>query len=101
MKRLIVLSVLFAVLLGACDSGKRAATVNGETISLEDLDREYQRVVAPIVGAGQTLEEAQVQEIRTDILNRLIEVELLQQAAVASGLAVEDEEISSEISKNL
>jgi parvulin-like peptidyl-prolyl isomerase len=85
-----------------------AARINGQGIGMEAFEREMAQFLAALVTAGTDLQAEDVQEgmpeYRRQVLDRLIDAALVQQAAVELGLTITDEEIqgraSREISQN-
>lgn len=102
---LVILSFVFAGVgsyINSSASGA-AASVNGEEISLAELERAYQnersRMESQFGDAFATLasDTAYLQNFRQGILDRLISEKLLDQAAQELGLRVSDEQIKSAI----
>lgn len=102
---LVILSFVFAGVgsyINSSASGA-AATVNGEEISLDELERAYQnersRMESQFGDAFATLasDTAYLQNFRQGILDRLISEKLLDQAAKELGLRVSDEQIKAAI----
>ena len=102
---LVILSFVFAGVGSYFNSSASgaAATVNGEEISLNDLERAYQnersRMESQFGEAFATLasDAAYMQNFRKGILDRLISEKLLDQAAQEIGLRVSDEQIKTAI----
>lgn len=69
------------------DKGEIAATVNGEEITLEELDLEYARLP----------EQYKSLLSKEDILSQLIDKKLLFQEAAALGITVSDSEIEEQL----
>ncbi|MFT6988050.1 MAG: peptidyl-prolyl cis-trans isomerase D [Paraglaciecola sp.] len=102
---LVILSFVFAGVgsyINSSASGA-AATVNGEEIGLNELERAYQneraRMESQFGEAFATLasDTGYLQNFRQGILDRLIGEKLLDQAAQELGLRVSDEQIKSAI----
>lgn len=102
---LVILSFVFAGVgsyINSSASGA-AASVNGEEIGLDELERAYQnersRMESQFGDAFATLasDTAYLQNFRQGILDRLISEKLLDQAAQELGLRVSDEQIKSAI----
>jgi peptidyl-prolyl cis-trans isomerase D len=98
---LVILSFVFAGVgsyINSSASGA-AASVNGEEIGLDELERAYQnersRMESQFGEAFATLasDTAYLQNFRQGILDRLISEKLLDQAAQEFGLRVSDEQI--------
>lgn len=102
---LVILSFVFAGVGSYINSsaGDAAASVNGEDISLNELERAYQneraRMESQFGDAFATLasDAAYLQNFRQGILDRLISEKLLDQAAENLGLRVSDEQIKKAI----
>ena len=88
--------VLAGLVLAGCGAGG-AAVVNGETISVADLDLEIDRIRAQFEAFGQTLSEEQAVQVRADVLERLIATALLAQESARVGIEMEDAEIEAEM----
>ena len=69
-----------------------AADVNGAPITLEELDKQI-----AFFEAGGTAQAADREALRGTILERLIEQELVEQAAAQMGIVISDEQIAGEI----
>lgn len=72
-----------------------AASVNDEVISQRQFERLYQRVAAAYQNMGP--QAPPVEFLRTQALNQLIDVELLNQEADRLGLTVDESELRSAI----
>jgi len=102
---LVILSFVFAGVGSYINSSasSAAANVNGEEISLDELERAYQnersRMESQFGEAFATLasDTAYLQNFRQGILDRLISEKLLDQAAQELGLRVSDQQIKSAI----
>jgi peptidyl-prolyl cis-trans isomerase D len=102
---LVILSFVFAGVGSYINSSATgaAATVNGEEIGLNELERAYQnersRMESQFGDAFATLasDTAYLQNFRQGILDRLISEKLLDQAAQELGLRVSDEQIKTAI----
>ncbi|MGS2721879.1 SurA N-terminal domain-containing protein [Paraglaciecola aestuariivivens] len=102
---LVILSFVFAGVgsyINSSASGA-AATVNGEEIGLDELERAYQneraRMEQQFGEAFATLasDAAYLQNFRQGVLDRLISEKLLDQAAKEIGLRVSDEQIKKAV----
>ncbi|HAI72883.1 MAG TPA: peptidylprolyl isomerase, partial [Alteromonas australica] len=104
---LIVLSFVFAgVGSYLTSSGSTAvATVNGEEISAQELERAYQNQRAQMESQfGESIaqlfsSEQYLSDFKRNVLDRLIAEKLIQQEAVALGLRVSDEQIKETITQ--
>ncbi|GAC20912.1 SurA N-terminal domain-containing protein [Paraglaciecola arctica] len=102
---LVILSFVFAGVGSYINSSasSAAATVNGEEIGIDELERAYQnersRMESQFGEAFATLasDAAYLQNFRQGILDRLISEKLLDQAAQELGLRVSDQQIKSAI----
>lgn len=85
---------------GVADAGGYAAKVNGREISTADFNQAYGnffRQYQQQMGANFTPEMAEQLRLKDTVLDRLVERELLIDAAKAQGLAVGDEEVAKAI----
>jgi peroxiredoxin len=94
--------VAFTLLPGA--GGETAdspalATVNGQPVSVHDVDVELavQKGVQAQKGKQLQEDEETIRAFRRELLDQLIDVELMVQAATAAGMSVTDEEVASEL----
>ena len=102
---LVILSFVFAGVGSYLNSSASAAAanVNGEEISLNELERAYQNERSRMESqfgeafAALARDSAYLQNFRQGILDRLISEKLLDQAAQELGLRVSDEQIKSAI----
>ena len=102
---LIVLSFVFAGVGSYLTSSgtTSVATVNGEEISAQELERAYQNQRAQMESQyGESIgqlfsSEEYLAEFRRNVLDRLIAEKLIQQQAVSMGLRVSDEQIREAI----
>ncbi|MHB8875233.1 MAG: peptidylprolyl isomerase [Myxococcaceae bacterium] len=81
-------------------STEAAATVNGQEIPLADFRREYANQLAYLREQNITESLAQQLGIPRQVLDRLVNTELLAQAAEKEGLSPSDEELRAIIHKN-
>jgi peptidyl-prolyl cis-trans isomerase C len=68
----------------------KVALVNGSVIPRTDLDREVSRVRQQLASRGRPASDAQLSEIRKEMLENLINFELLYQASQKKGIKVEE-----------
>lgn len=73
------------------------ATVNGTPISQGDFDKELNVVRKRITGMGKTLNEDQLKSLKTDVLERLINRELLFQKSQDNGIKVEEAAVNEQL----
>jgi peptidyl-prolyl cis-trans isomerase C len=93
-----VLAVTGVALIIACEKeAPAAARVNGEAIYESEIRRELARVEQQVVSSGGTLDAAQRNEIRKDILDRTVEITLLHQASAERNIEVPEEEVQAEM----
>lgn len=90
--------------LGACgggvggpvDSNETAATVNGQTIKMEDVDRAMKQQTQ---GQESKLSPLELAGARLQVLQSLIEQEVMYQKAEKEGTIPTDDEITAEVNK--
>ncbi|MBW2739461.1 MAG: peptidylprolyl isomerase [Deltaproteobacteria bacterium] len=75
----------------------KIAIVNGSVITSEEFNREISQVKQRISQQGQKISPEQLEHIRNEILDNLINLELLFQESRNKGIKVEKEAIDSEI----
>ncbi len=109
----VIIIVVFVFSFGPGSSGCRSgsalsgssasiATVNGEAIPAIDFQQQYARVFKQYqarAGGGFSEELARTLKLREDVLDKMIDAELLAQAATKHGIAVSDRELAEEIHK--
>ncbi|MBN2122751.1 MAG: peptidylprolyl isomerase [Deltaproteobacteria bacterium] len=95
----LIVTVAIPALCAPQDDGSAAkvASVNGEQITRADLDREMIRVRQQFIQMGKPLDEARLADVRTQVLERLINRELLYQESRKTGIAVEDARVEGEL----
>jgi peptidyl-prolyl cis-trans isomerase SurA len=67
-----------------------AAKVNGKNITMAELDKQFK---ARTQGAGQTPAPEEVQDLKMQLLNQMINDEILMEMATEAGLAATDSEV--------
>src|SRR6185436_10723807 len=67
-----------------------AAKVNGKDITMADLDKQFK---ARTQGAGQTPAPEEVQDLKMQLLNQMINDEILLEMAIKDGIAATDSEV--------
>jgi len=77
----------------------KVAVVNGSAITQKDFDRELTSVQQRLQASGRSLGDAQFSELRKNLLENLINMELLYQEAQKSGVTVEDAVVAEHIEK--
>lgn len=82
----------------AISSGEPAAVVNGTAITQEEFQSALERNRAQMQAQGQSVSQAQIQQLRTDVLESLITQELLFQESKRLDISVSAEEVTSELS---
>ncbi len=98
---LMLVGVVLAGCSGVGNSGK-AALVNGKAITLADYNKQVQLVQDSMVAQGidpKTAEgKATIEQMRSDVLDQMIDIELMRQGAAKEGITVtkadEDERIA-------
>jgi peptidyl-prolyl cis-trans isomerase C len=75
----------------------KIAIVNGTVITSEEFNRELSQVKQRISQQGQKISSAQLEGIRNEILDNLINLELLFQESQNKGIKVEKEAIDSQM----
>lgn len=87
------------------DSRPLAARVNGQPIFLEVYEKQVSQTEQALFEQGLILEgeegQAQLTQIRQNVLNGLIEQALIVQAAAAKGISVTDEELEATIQESI
>ena len=106
-----VLALLFAVQWGPGSKGCTAlnettatadvaATVNGKEIPLKDFSQAYSNELANFRAQGMTAELARQFGLPRQVIDRLVNFELLAQAAEARGISASDDEVLEQLKKN-
>ncbi len=76
----------------------RAAVVNGVVITQEDFKREMSGVLQRLLARGRSISDSQFQELRKNVLENLINLELFYQEAKKSGVKVDDAAVEDHLS---
>jgi peptidyl-prolyl cis-trans isomerase SurA len=71
-------------------TGNLAAKVNGKEITMAELDKQFK---ARTEGAGQVPAPEEVQDLKMQLLNQMINDEILMEMAAKEGLAATDSEV--------
>jgi peptidyl-prolyl cis-trans isomerase C len=79
--------------------GDKVAVVNGVTISKETYDRELNFFVRRAAQGGKKLPDAQMAEMKNDVLESLIDRELLYQESKKKGIQIKSEAVSEQLQK--
>lgn len=75
------------------DSKDKAAVVNGTVITMEEMERGVTFAREQAMSRGQRLDEKQVNEVRKDTLEKLIDSELLYQESKRAGFSADPKEL--------
>jgi len=75
----------------------KVAAVNGALISQIDFNREMSIVQQRLASMGKSINASQMQELKKEVLERLINRELLYQESQKNGIKVEESEINEQI----
>jgi foldase protein PrsA len=82
-----------------------AARVNGQPIFLEIYQKQVAQTEQALIEQGLILEgeegQAQLAQIRQNVLNGLIEQSLIEQAAAGTGISVTDEELDTTVQESI
>lgn len=108
---IVVLAVVFTVAWGpgskGCSMGKGdstkgdvAATVNGKEIPVKEFSQAYSNELANFRAQGMTADLARQFGLPRQVIDRLVNFELLAQAAEARGISASDEEVLDQLKKN-
>jgi len=78
---------------------EKVALVNGTTITLGDLDREVSSVQQQLLSSGKpvNMTDAQLLEVRHQVLESLINRELVYQEALSKGINIEETAINEQL----
>ncbi len=78
-------------------AGEKVATVDGTVITRADFDREMGRANAMFAQTGQTPDPLRLAEIKKEVLENLIAMELLYNESQKQGLKTEDEAVTKQL----
>jgi parvulin-like peptidyl-prolyl isomerase len=101
--RLVVLLVAAAVLAacGGAAGGDKAALVNGKPILMADYNKQVKIVQDSLVGQGLDPKSVDGKEtldqMRSDLLEQMIDIELMRQAAEKEGIAVTEADVNARL----
>lgn len=76
-----------------------AAVVNGTEISRKALDREVTMVTHRLGSQGRQVGEEQLGQVRSNVLNNMIDRELLYQDALKNGIKVDSKAVDAQLDK--
>ncbi len=99
----LALSLLLVTLVlpGAAKKAKthqvKIAEVNGKTISKAEFDRELDRILQRFQRTGHKLTDAQMTEVKKNVLDNLIARELLYQESKRKGITIKKEDVDKQI----
>lgn len=104
MKRVILFVILIVFLLPAFSNADEkvvdgiAAVVNGEIITMYDLNQEMAPIIKQFKGrAISAAEEEQIRTVRKQLLDRMINEFILDQEAERLGVSVSDDDVKAEL----
>jgi len=80
-------------------TGKKVAEVNGVAISKKDFDKQMQHVQARLAQRGRTLEGADLEAMKKNVIDTLIDRELLYQASQKDGIKISKKAIDEKINE--
>jgi peptidyl-prolyl cis-trans isomerase C len=75
----------------------KVAVVNGSVITQRDLDREMNGTKRRLAGMGKSIEDNQLQILKIQVLENLINLELLYQESQKNGIAIEKAAINEQL----
>ncbi|MBW1827898.1 MAG: peptidylprolyl isomerase [Deltaproteobacteria bacterium] len=97
----VFVSLTFIVLPSVAKEKKtsegKVALVNGSIITQSDFDREMTGFQQSLINRGESVNEEQLQELKKDILQNLINRELLYQESQKSGIKVEETAVNEQL----
>ncbi len=79
--------------------GDKVAEVNGTVITRNDFDKEMAPIKQKLITMGRSLNQSQLLEIESEILENLIKRELLYQASRKNGIKVESAAVNEQFIK--
>jgi parvulin-like peptidyl-prolyl isomerase len=91
---------------GSTEAGRPlAARVNGQPIFLDVYQEQVAQTTRALVDQGLILEgdegQAQLTQVRQNVLNGLIEQAIIEQAAAAAGIVVQDDELEVTVQESI
>lgn len=95
----IFLSILAGILLFAvsCSGGEVAATINGEKITLEQLDANVAAMQRQFAAQGQMVPDEEMGTFRSNVLDNLVKTRLLLEYAKDHGYEAGSDEVAAQI----
>jgi peptidyl-prolyl cis-trans isomerase C len=96
---LLLTLIIPSAALSAEPDPEKAAEVNGTVITRKDLDNELDSFRQRMQQQGRMVPEAEVETLRKQLLNQMIDRELLYQDSRKKGISVEDSAVQSELTK--
>ncbi|RLA89192.1 MAG: peptidylprolyl isomerase [Deltaproteobacteria bacterium] len=78
---------------------KKVAEVNGVVITQTEFDREFQDVKQRLIRMGKSVNKSNLQQIKKNVLEKLIGLELLYQESQKEGFKVDKAKVSEEFDK--
>jgi peptidyl-prolyl cis-trans isomerase C len=95
-----VIMTWFALPLSASEnrsSKDKVAVVNGSVITQRDFDREMNGAKRRLAGMGKPVKDEQLQILKTQVLENLINLELLYQQSQNNGINIEETAINEQL----
>lgn len=93
----LILAVSASLAMGGAKEEEKVAVVNGTVISKRDFDVEMSRARQQIARGGQPVSDVQLEAIRNEVLENLINRELLYQESHKKGIKVDEATINKEL----
>jgi parvulin-like peptidyl-prolyl isomerase len=103
--RLVVALVLATIVLAGCGTigGGNAAIVNGKAVSMAEFDKQVKIVQESMISQGLDPKtedgKATLDQMRSDLLNQMIDIELMRQAATKEGITVTDADVNNRVAQ--
>lgn len=97
MKKIMVFALVIVMALTGCSKKGPVAIVNGVDISREDFDNELKFELAAYENQGVTLTDEQIDEVKKYVVDRLINTQLLKEAAAKAGITAASVDIDKEL----
>jgi len=97
----VFVSLIFIVLPSVAQEKKtsdgKVALVNGSVITQSDFDREMAGLRQRLNNRGESVSDEQLQELKKDVLQNLINLELIYQESQKSGIKVEEGAVNEQL----
>jgi len=97
----VFVSLAFIVLPSAAEEEKasegKVALVNGSVITQGDFDREMSGLQQRLARRGESVNDEQLSELKKDVLQNLINLELLYQESQKSGIKIEETAVNEQL----